>query len=407
MPTAESARHRTGLGVARVLFRHPLAVLLFVALLAGVAGFGLLHRSGDWIEYDLSKLRRRDAWSSGERYWGQRMDATMGRFLTPAVVMADDAPDAEIIAKRVHTLMEKDGAGGVIASVRSTSDVLPPDRAKCVVEARAIAKALTPRIKQTLTPEQRDIVDRALSPEALEPLTAARVPDTLAAGLRERDGRMDRNVLVFPKAGRTWDAARLEPFARELRAASVVDGRAATVTGSLLLSSDIATAMKRDGPRTTALSFVMVLLICIAAFRSVKLSAAVVLSLFVRVGMMLGAMAWAAQKLNFSNFVALPITFGIAADYSINVLKRYQQEGRLDLESALSATGGAVALCSATTIIGYRSLLIAQNQALFSFGLFAVTGELTCLSTAVLALPAALSLRRRLRKGVPSGGSSP
>ena len=33
------------------------------------------------------------------------------------------------------------------------------------------------------------------------------------------------------------------------------------------------------------------------------------------------------RKLNFSNFVALPITFGISADYSINMLRRFQSEG--------------------------------------------------------------------------------
>ena len=397
MPMSKASRHRAGLGLAKVLFRHPIAILLSVAMLTSVAVFGLVRRPGDWIEYDLSKLRRRDSWTSGERYWGQRMDATMGRFLTPAVVMAPDGHDAEIIAKRLRVLMQEDRAGGVIASVHSMADLLPEDQAKRLVEARAIAKALTPRLKERLTPAQRDIVERAVAPESLQPLTPDQIPDTLAAGLRERDGHMDRNVLIFPKAGSTWDATRLEPFAKDVRDAAVVDGRAAMVTGSLLLSSDIATAMKRDGPRTTGLSFAMVLLICVAAFRSVKLSAAAIVSLCVGVGMMLGAMAWASQRLNFSNFVALPITFGIAADYSINVLKRYQQEGRLDLESALSATGGAVALCSATTIIGYGSLLMAQNQALFSFGLFAVTGELACLMTAVLALPAALSLRRRAR----------
>jgi predicted RND superfamily exporter protein len=69
------------------------------------------------------------------------------------------------------------------------------------------------------------------------------------------------------------------------------------------------------------------------------------------------------------------------------------------LDTALAATSGAVTLCSATTIIGFGSLLIAQNRALFSFGVFAVTGELTCLTTAVIVLPAALHLvLRRLSK---------
>jgi predicted RND superfamily exporter protein len=58
-------------------------------------------------------------------------------------------------------------------------------------------------------------------------------------------------------------------------------------------------------------------------------------------------------------------------------------------------TGGAVALCSATTIIGYSSLLLAKNRGLFLFGALAVMGEIACLTAAIVVLPAALSWWRR------------
>jgi predicted RND superfamily exporter protein len=122
----------------------------------------------------------------------------------------------------------------------------------------------------------------------------------------------------------------------------------------------------------------------------------------VGVALMLGALAWSGERFNFSNFVALPITFGIAADYSVNVLARYRADGRGDLYAAIAGTGGAVALCSATTIVGYGSLLVAQNRALFSFGVCAVAGEIMCLSTALLALPAAL----RAVSGASGGNES-
>jgi predicted RND superfamily exporter protein len=132
-----------------------------------------------------------------------------------------------------------------------------------------------------------------------------------------------------------------------------------------------------------------------AAFRSFRLSFAAVASLLVGVVLMVGALAWTGQRFNFSNFVALPITFGIAADYSINMLNRLQADGGTTIDASVTSTGGAVALCSATTIIGFGSLLVAQNQALFSFGVFAVAGEIACLGTAVWFLPAALRLLGR------------
>ncbi len=58
---------------------------------------------------------------------------------------------------------------------------------------------------------------------------------------------------------------------------------------------------------------------------------------------------------------------------------------------AIRSTGGAVALCSMATIIGYGSLLLATNRALFLFRLVAVLGELACLVSAVVLLPAVLA----------------
>jgi predicted RND superfamily exporter protein len=47
-----------------------------------------------------------------------------------------------------------------------------------------------------------------------------------------------------------------------------------------------------------------------------------------------------------------------------------------------------------TTIIGYSSLLLAENRALFLFGVVAVLGEVACLSAALTVLPAVLEWTR-------------
>ena len=389
------------------LLGWPKWVLVVTFLLSSVALLGLAKRSGDWLEYDFSKLRRRDSWESGERYWGARMDATLKTYLTPTVIMSPDGDHARAVERAVLKLRDEGGAGGLISSVRSARSVLPQQRAAALAEAKKLKKVLTPKLKADLKEADRKLVERALSPPAQKLLLAGDVPDSLVAGLRENDGRVDRNVLVFPKLSEgTWDAKRMKEFSDDLRSAANVSGVQADVTGSLLLSSDIVGAMKQDGPRATLLSLLAVLAICVFAFRSLGLSVAAVVSLFVGVLLMLGGLAWTGARLNFSNFVALPITFGIAADYSINMLKRYQADGRFDLRSALSATGGAVALCSATTIIGFGSLLVAQNRALFSFGVFAVAGEVACLATAILALPAALALRSKFAEREAAAAAS-
>ncbi|MGZ3405605.1 MAG: MMPL family transporter, partial [Polyangia bacterium] len=101
-----------------------------------------------------------------------------------------------------------------------------------------------------------------------------------------------------------------------------------------------------------------------------------------------GIVGTLSLKLNFMNFVALPITLGIGTEYAANIWARMRAEGPSRVRTVIAETGSAVALCSLTTIIGYSSLLLSRNRALRSFGLLADLGEVACLLAALIALPA-------------------
>lgn len=401
-PSAAAAAPGWGRRLVVGALRRPHWVLTATALLTVVAGVGLLDRGTDWLEYDLSRLRRHDSFVNGERYWGARMDATLLRYLTPTVIMTSGAKQAEQVRDRVFDLARRGRAGGLIGSVRTAANILPPTREASLAEARKLKAVLTPRLLGQLAPDERRMVDAALGEAAQQPLVAHQVPDTLAAGLRESTGRMDRNVLVFPTlSGGTWDGVRIHAYARDLREAASIDPRA-QVAGSIPLSSDITQSIRRDGPRATVFGLVAALLVCLVAFGSLGPSFWAMTTLTVGFLLMMGLLAWAGQRLNFANFVVLPITSGVSADYAINVLRRYKLDGGVSVPTRLANTAGAVGLCSATTIIGFGSLLTAQNQALFSFGVFAAVGEVTTLAVATLALPAWLAIRERMtKKAVP------
>jgi hypothetical protein len=111
-----------------------------------------------------------------------------------------------------------------------------------------------------------------------------------------------------------------------------------------------------------------------------------------------GGMALFNFKINFFNFIAIPTTFGIGVDYAVNLYQRYKLEGKGSMPKVLRTTGGAIALCSLTTIIGYFTLIIAKNQALVSFGWIAILGEITCLAAGLIFIPAAVIWSEK-RKG--------
>ncbi len=121
---------------------------------------------------------------------------------------------------------------------------------------------------------------------------------------------------------------------------------------------------------------------------------------------MLGFAAMTGSKLNFLNFVVIPITLGISLDYGANIFSRYRLEGPGSIGHVISNVGGAVMLCALTTIIGYATLLTSNNLALRSFGLLADAGEVACIIAAEIVMTAAIIVleRRRVR---PSTATPP
>jgi hypothetical protein len=98
-------------------------------------------------------------------------------------------------------------------------------------------------------------------------------------------------------------------------------------------------------------------------------------------------------KVNFLDFVALPITLGIGIDYAIHVAHRHDHEP--DPITTLRTSGSAVLVCSLTTTIGYGSLLVSENLAIRGFGLASLIGEVACVVTALVLVPALLALGRK------------
>ncbi|MGA7741398.1 MAG: MMPL family transporter [Polyangia bacterium] len=392
--------------LANRIAHSPVPFALAALVLTLLALFQFRHFGRNQLEHDFSKLRRRDTWVSGEGYWGARMDQLLGRQVTPTVILADQVAQTRAIATRLREAATRPPLDARISSIVTADDVLPTEQAEKQKIIERLRKKLTPRIRAQFSPDEQDKVERFLGSGPMPAITVADLPDGLLTGLRERDGTLGRTILVFPRPTQTtWYGPDISSFVEHLRdiAASArgTSGAAARVAGAPPLSADILACMSRDGPLASLLALFGVVLVVVVLFRASLATPFVIGSLVIGVGWMLAATIYLGVRINFINLIAFPITFGIGVDYAVNVMGRYLQDGRSDVTAAISATGGAVSLCSATTIIGYSSLLVAQNRGLFLFGLFAVMGELTCLATAVMVLPSVLLLYQgwRSRRG--------
>ncbi len=377
----------------------PIIVVLAVGLgIAAAVKVARFQRS--MLESDFNQMRRRDTFVHGEGYWGRKMDAVLGRYLTPTVVLCDDEAQARALAPKLRASVEKGPLAPFVAAVVTVDDVLPREQPEKLAELTKIRAQLTDNIRKGLPEQQQKQLDTLLGDPEQKPLALADLPTVFTAGLREKNGSFGRTILLYPRpteALRRTDGIRT--FVSEIRSIAATElgplQRPARIAGGIPLTHDIIDSMLHDGPIASGVSFVGVVLVVIFVVRQRRASSWVIGSLLLGVLWLAGMTFALGIKINFTNFIAFPITFGIGVDYAVNVATRYVQDGESDITGAVRSTGGAVALCSATTIIGYSSLLLAKNRGLFLFGALAVMGEIACLTAAIVVLPAALSWWRR------------
>jgi predicted RND superfamily exporter protein len=391
--------------IAAFVAARPRSVVLGALALTLAAAFEVRRFGRDQLEYDFSHLRRRDTWRIGEGYWGRKMDALLDRYLTPTAILTDTVAEARAIAAKVRDPRATPALAGLISSVRTYDDVVPPDEDEKAAEVAGIRRKITGNVRAAMTAADLKKLERLVGTGTgdIPRIQEAEVPEVLTRGLRERDGSAGRAVLIYPNPTATWwRGETITGFVQALRDVAqlpvTMGGRPARVAGGPPLSADIIASMERDGPLASVLAFVGVMATVVLIFRWGIATPFVIGSLVVGVLWLVAATMWLGIKINFINFIAFPITFGIGVDYAVNVMARYLRDGQRDVVAAVRGTGGAVGLCSLTTIVGYSSLLVAQNVGLFLFGLLAVFGEIACLTTAIIVLPAVLLLIQPKRR---------
>ena len=240
----------------------------------------------------------------------------------------------------------------------------------------------------------------ALPPPELKPFGIQDLPERVARPFTENDGTRGRIVYVVPTEGQSVrNLHYLLRWADAYRKTTLPNGEIIFGSGRAVIFSDMLESVIEEAPRAVALSAIMTVLVVVAAFlrgkRGWVATVLVVGSLITGMIGMVALLDLAHLKINFLNFIAIPITLGIGVDYAINLVHRWRIESHAQVWELVRETGGAVVLCSMTTSLGYLALLQSVNPAVRSFGLAAVIGEMACLFTVVVILPAVLELLNR------------
>jgi predicted RND superfamily exporter protein len=396
--------------LARLISRRAPQFLLGSVAVTVLAAAGLLHFKETPFEYDFRRLSARLKVSEVAQEFEASQSSLFGRWPQPTIVLADDLGEVETIRaaiRRQDTAVPGPDVIGQIVTIYNVLPGTPEVQARKIQIIEDIRRLKADKALELLDEKDRKQLEQLDPPAGLRVLAPADLPPLARRPFTEVDGTIGRVILVYlqEKGVSIWSGHDLLRMANVLQRLELPElGKTIETSGSAVVFAAMIRSVLHDGPRATVASIVAVLLIILLVTRPLRGALLTIATLLMGVIWMVGAAGFAEVKITFLNFIALPITFGIGAEYAINVVARHRESG--DMERAVMSTGSAVALCSWTTIVGYGSLLAARNRALQGFGAMAILGEGACLVAAIVALPSlVLWLQRRQTRRKTRPGS--
>ncbi|HEY6037617.1 MAG TPA: MMPL family transporter, partial [Kofleriaceae bacterium] len=395
--------------VGRVLvkligFRDSRAVVVISGLLAVAAAVVVVrYIAADPFEYDIKQLRSEGKAAVESRVWMKVSDDNFGRGYAGRTFIAADRPDQ--VPQIVDALLATNGdkAHQVVGSVSSILDAVPPDQAKKIAVLGKIREMLDSPDLDALDDKQRAELEELKPPADLHEITFDQLPASIKdkPEVTEADGRVGLMISIHSANGLDeWNGHDLIRFSNAVRTLKLHDGETVTTSGSSVIFADIIDAIESDGPRVTIVAAIGLVVMVLLTVGRNRRAVAVLIATVAGSLLMVATCALLALKVNFLDFVALPITLGLGIDYAINVAHRQDNDAVQDPIATLRTSGSAVFVCSLTTMIGYGSLLVSENLAIRGFGAASLIGEVACVLTALVLVPALLVVGQR-RKPPP------
>jgi predicted RND superfamily exporter protein len=216
--------------------------------------------------------------------------------------------------------------------------------------------------------------------------------DNLPITIKERYISKDGNsylITIFPK-NHIWEERNLRQFQARTQKIS------SNITGMPIIAIGFFDLVGERGRLAIIYGAIAIIIFLLLDFRSLKYTLLAVIPLVVGTCWMLGGMVLLNMKLNYMNFMALPLILGIGIDDGVHILHRYHLEGRGSVPVILKYTGRAILLTSLTTMIGFGSMAFATMRGTASMGLVLVLGVGACFLSSAFVLPALISIYEKV-----------
>jgi predicted RND superfamily exporter protein len=385
-----------------------LVVITLTAASAYVSVSGFLIPGWPTLEFDDTVQVLRSERSTAYQAQ-QEMADKFGTSLSYMMAVVDAATETEAIAltEAIEQRLQPYLENGTVASCNSILSYLPAaSRQQAILAARDAGKDGafdTARIRETflrgldengfeVAPFAPfvDRMSRFLDPE--RPIGLADLErhglDSLIGRYVRRHADGMRIVTYLSMSDPRW---KREPPPGLVDDLTGGDERI-VITGTNVVSREFRRIFSKEAPRAVALGLVVVFVLLLVDFRSLRLTSIALGQLVCGVMLMLGVMKLADIHLNYVNAFVATMILGVGIDYSIHLVHRMSLTGGA-VDSGLLETGKAVVIAALTNIAAFGTLTLGSYPALRSFGQVALIGSLTCLFTALTLVPAVMARR--------------
>lgn len=166
--------------------------------------------------------------------------------------------------------------------------------------------------------------------------------------------------------------------------------------GSLILFANLIKIVQREGVITFLSALVLVVIVLILFFRGIVPALISLIPLVLGIFVTLGIMAAFRIQLNFMNVLVFPVIIGYGIQNGIYIYYRFREDH--DVIRAMAMVDPAIIASTLTPLVGWSSLLIADQKGLKSIGIVASIRIGSSLIIALTLVPAVLEIVYRSRK---------
>lgn len=215
--------------------------------------------------------------------------------------------------------------------------------------------------------------------ENLQPVTINHLPKELTLNYMGKTGKF--LVEVLPN-GDIWDDKTLKTFNND-----IYDITETLPVGMPVIMNEIVGMVKKDVVKISSIAFIIIFLLLLITFRSIKVTFITLLPVILTLYFMLGFARLLRIEINIISLMAFPLIIGIGIDSGVHIIHRLKEDKNPDITNSLVNTGKAVIMTTLTTLIGFGSFMFANHPGLSSMGKTVVLGMSICLLLSLTLLP--------------------